>query len=276
MPLLNKIGIRWAAYFATRQQVPNHYSPRNRGNNFTYFWVCHEDTELEKFLPTLNGVRSGLNGIILPSESSRWPPGNMTEACLPYSRLGKPKIKIFRHYNETEIEFSSVWMYILSELTRFHKLKNQLESKREHREQRKFSRNFQFSSERMGILGKIVEWRRSKSKNEGRNALASDFSHIDFCDHVFSRRFFGLDDYNYYLDEVEFVLDSLVSSNDLTKHGARYRLTGNSISSLSSFEKEKEQASRAAKHDSAILRLTAILAFAALVSLCIQYNALNP
>lgn len=257
--------LRCAVKLATKREVPSRYYPSNKDNNFTYFWISHTSFDNEKFLPTSTSHENGLIGAISPPEQSRWPGDRMVDACLPFSQIGKVRFKIHRIYGADATVFSNPIFFILSETFRIHIIKSWLTNARETRAQKRFAKDFEFSVERIDILQKIIRWRRELSKQRGDNSISEEFSYIDLSDQVFSRRFWGLDDIEYYLSELRFVLESLVASGDLTSNHERYRLTGKSLESVSTFETEKQRFIKADRHDTAIRRLTWVIAIAAVV-----------
>ena len=262
MKLLQSLVLKLAAIAATRKPIAERYSlssSKSPNYNFTYLKLHEQGDEQNDFLVLSRPKPNGLVGI-------GWPDGVTpgVDMCLPFTAISKPRYEISRIYKSVRITYHSPVRFLIGELTLAHKRLNW----REFRTQRAFEKNFRFSSERMEILSKIVDWqRRARSNNIANSILDNEFAPTSAYSEIYTQRAWLLEEKDRFLSELVFVLESLVSTGELRKSGISYKLNGSALSTLSKYEDSKRRFQAQERHNSAIKWLTLFIAASAVIQL---------
>lgn len=276
-----KFVLYFAANIALRHNVPRRYSLSISDGyiwNFCHFTVRLCNVEgIDKFLILERPTLGGLVGFgyskddFIPIGKSE---GEMSlyfndenilnpNLCISFSNLDIKSIRINRIYGSQSIEFSSVYLYLLYELLFVHMWRHRYQAYL----QKKFQRDFQFSSDRIDILRKIIEWQRelvAKDKNYG--SLSAPFSVSQLFSTICTYRVWSLPDHAAYLAELGLVVESLAQSGDLKReNNGLFCVEGKALETLSLFEAEKNRWNSNRKTNIWMVFLTAVLSITAIL-----------
>ncbi|MEX5727252.1 hypothetical protein Ga0609869_000605 [Rhodovulum iodosum] len=249
--------LRLSAWLATNKPIPERYSLSAGYEvkyNFTYLGFEEKGVNYSRFLLLEKPRKEGLTGLGWPADASKG-----VNVSIPFKIIVDPEYDIRRIYGPIEIKYNTLASYIFGETT----LKHKREYWKERLAQRVFNRSFRFSAERMDILEKLVDWRRQLLKEGAEGSLSRGrFSHFDFFSLLYSIRAWGLDDRHIYLEELKFVLDSLVASGELSYRDGRYHLEAKALETLSRYEDSRRRHRDQTKQNSRVSLLTLVIAIA--------------
>lgn len=259
--------ILFAAVLATRKTVPERWSlsddPATRPN-FTYLRFFEEEEGMYyDFLVREIVPRHGFEGIHFDQQGNGY-----SEASIRFSSIDNPKFRIERMYRLVSVQYDSPLQYICGELT-FKHVRAYLSEKRK---QAKFKKSFKFRADRMQVLTEIVEFYRSKWRDDSASPQSQfRFSSIDMFSRICSEQVWGHPNVQLYLGEFTLVLDSLVASGDLKKRELEYWLDGKALRTLSKYAEEERRHQDSENHNRAIRGLTWVLIFVTLLGVAVQF-----
>ncbi|NEX48499.1 hypothetical protein [Pseudotabrizicola algicola] len=280
-----KIAFIFAAWLATRNRIPQTYALDNSAGckwNFCSLYLRFvDDPCFESFLVCERPSWKGLSGLGFskvkdypigfdlsepqsPSKGVSWIEGNMS---LPFETIGNFNVEFNRIYGTKSIAYSSVWRYLWGELFHLHFWMDCTEVISRWW----FKYRFDFTPERMNILIEIVEWKRRDLKSQRVRSLGSEFSHIELFTVIATWRAWSLSDHSRHLAELKFILDSLVSTGELSHEpNGRYTLNAKSLATISAYETDNRKQHRSERNNKLTLFLTFVLALAAILELFLK------
>lgn len=262
---------RFAAWLATRRPVPIRYSLGNIDEvrfSFVHFSVFFPEAQELHFLVAFPSSKESLyghyvsrkNDLVWDIDEKSW---LTATSALPFSKLSHANVEIEEIHGPISVTHKSLFLFCLSRVLFLSRLK----LLRLRLSLQKFNRDFRFSVERMSLLADIVDIQRKRGADTSRRrSIRDEFSANSLYTEKYSLFAWQRNDLQKNLDELRFILDSLVESGDLIRTQSGYRLTGQSLKTLSNYEEDNRR-NRASKRSNSV---TIFFSFAIALATVVQ------